>query len=283
MNLRIYLHIILSVLWLGLTAYSCEDKKDITPDPTRTYQTPEPITLHQEKTKEIQSSKGSYTILDSLPHSTDAFTQGLTYHEEKLIETTGLIGQSKINIINPTDGKVLDYVNLPLSAFGEGNIILDDTLYVITYKNQVLYKYTYPDLKKVSEVGYYGEGWGLTKYDGQILMSNGTNMLTFRNPNTFTIIRSLPVIRNGRSIYYINELETVGKYLYANIWGEDHIIQIDIKTGMVKREWDMRELRYGQMDNHAAEVLNGIAYNPTDSTFFVTGKNWDQIYLLELR
>ncbi len=31
------------------------------------------------------------------------------------------------------------------------------------------------------------------------------------------------------------------------------------------------------------EVLNGIAYNPSTKTVFITGKNWDKMFEIKLK
>lgn len=273
----IYLGIALTMLM----GFACTEEDTAPKSEPRELKIPDKITLiEEEKTKE--PSIGSFILVDSIPHDNSAFTQGLSLREGKLIETTGLIGMSKIKIIDAATGKVDNYVNLPLGIFGEGNTLIDDTLYVITYKNQVMYKYSYPSLDMISETSYYGEGWGLDSYQDELVMSNGTSTLFFRNPTTFETTRTMSVTRSGISIHYINELEVVDSQIYANIWGEDVIVLINGQNGAVERIWDMSTLRYGQEDNKAAEVLNGLAYDSKRNRFYLTGKNWNQIYIVEL-
>jgi glutamine cyclotransferase len=221
---------------------------------------------------------GTFTLIDSIPHSVASFTQGLTYYNGKLIETTGLTGLSEINIIEPESGDIVKSKNLPLFIFGEGNTIINDTLYIITYKNQVLYKYSYPDLEVISELSYAGEGWGLTYLGQDILFSDGSSILKVRSKSDFRVKSNISVTLNGTSVFGLNELETVGEAVYSNIWGEDRIIKIDIASGNVKTVFDFSSLRLGQTNNRYAEVLNGIAYNAKDDIFYITGKNWNHIY-----
>lgn len=237
---------------------------------------------NQSDTSTDSYTLGTFTLIDSIPHSVTAFTQGLTYYKGKLIETTGLTGLSDINIIEPESGEVAVSNNMPLFIFGEGNTIINDTLYVITYKNQVLYKYSYPDLEVISELSYAGEGWGLSVLGEDILFSDGSSTLKVRSKSDFRIKSNISVTLNGSSVFGLNELETVGDVVYANIWGEDQIIKIDIASGKVKTVYDFSSLRIGQTNNRYAEVLNGIAYNPKDDIFYITGKNWNHIYKVKL-
>jgi glutaminyl-peptide cyclotransferase len=256
------------------------DKKGKKGDRSAKYEVPDQIEI-QQTSQPASPSKGTFKLIDSLPHSTDAFTQGLTYRDGKLIETTGLVGQSKINIIDAATGKVEKSVELPLGIFGEGNTLAGDTLYVISYKNQVMMKYHYPSLDKISTTSYYGEGWGLTYFNDELVMSNGTSTLFFRDPESFDLLKTQAITYASISKHYINELEATDDYIYANIWGDDEVMQIDARKGTVERIWDLSTLRYGQVDNNAAEVLNGVAFDSIRNLFYITGKNWDQIYLLK--
>ena len=80
----------------------------------------------------------------------------------------------------------------------------------------------------------------------------------------------------------LNELEYVRGEIYANVWHTDRIARISPETGRVVRWIDLRGLMSGGFKLDAEAVLNGIAHDPARNRLFVTGKNWPQLYEIEI-
>ena len=131
--------------------------------------------------------------------------------------------------------------------------------------------------KKTGELTYQGEGWGLCHDGRQLVMSDGSDKLTFRQPSDFSIARTLPVTMDGRPVTNLNELECVEGVVYANVWMTDTIVRIDAKTGRVLAQIDAAGLLSPE-DRVGVDVLNGIAYDPSDQTFLITGKQWPKLF-----
>jgi glutamine cyclotransferase len=113
-------------------------------------------------------------------------------------------------------------------------------------------------------------------------MSDGTNSLTFLNPNTLRPTRIVNVTENGIPRDSLNELEFINGYIYANIWLNDHIVKIDPVNGNVVGRLDLTALtRDAVSENPNADALNGIAYDSCTKKIFVTGKMWKNIYEIE--
>ena len=133
-------------------------------------------------------------------------------------------------------------------------------------------------------LSYEGEGWGLC-YDPQsqlLVMSNGSDVLTMREPGTLAAVSTLSVTRNGQPVYDLNELECVDGFVYANVWRSDEILQIDKQTGVVTAvyntaDWLTAEQR-AQLGNATEDVLNGIAHDPATGNFYITGKRWPWLF-----
>ena len=215
-------------------------------------------------------------ILDSIPHETTHFTQGLSFDGKEIIETTGLYGKSGL-YRRTLDGSVLDSARLEERYFGEGSVVLGDEIYYLTWKSRKAFIYGRKPFKKKGEFRIPTEGWGLTLWQDQLLMSNGSDELLQIAPGGFGVSGNIKV-RDGRySIKLLNELEVVGNILYANIWQTDLIAVIELPSGNVLRYIDFSKKAGEIRDRYpGVDVLNGIAYD--GKNFWITGKLWPQIY-----
>jgi len=215
-------------------------------------------------------------ILDSVPHEMSHFTQGLSFDGKEMIETTGLYGKSGL-YRRTLEGKILDSARLEERYFGEGSVVLGDEIYYLTWKSHKAFIYGRKPFKYKGEFRIPTEGWGLTLWQDQLLMSNGTDELLQIAPGGFAVSGNIKV-RDGRySIKLLNELEVVGNTLYANIWQTDLIVEIELPSGKVLRYIDFSK-KAGEIRERfpGVDVLNGIAYDGKD--FWITGKLWPQIY-----
>lgn len=223
-------------------------------------------------------------ILNTYPHDTSAFTQGLVYHDGYLYESTGRLGESTLRKVEIETGKVLTTIPLSEDLFGEGLTMVGDQFYQITWKSGVGFVYN-KDLQLVKQFDYSGQGWGLA-YDGKhIILSDGAAALRFFNPGTFEEVGQVFVKYGVTRLIELNELEFVDGLLYANKWHEDVIYVIDPKTGDVKAKAIATNLlkdneRPGWEDDGS---LNGIAYNPDKGTFYITGKKWPKLFEVRFR
>jgi glutaminyl-peptide cyclotransferase len=229
-----------------------------------------------------KNKNARYEIVRTFPHDKNAYTQGLYYHEGTLYESTGGYGESTIRKVNPISGQVIKRRDIPNRYFGEGITILNNKLYFLTWLEKTCKLINMETLETEKTFSYFGEGWGLTD-DGQMLIkSDGTNNLSFIDPDDFSIIKTVSVFDGRSPVRYLNELEYVNGYVYANVWQLDKIAIIDPLSGNLKYWLDLSELRSYVMHNPDAEVLNGIAYIPDTDTFIVTGKNWDYYFEIKI-
>jgi glutamine cyclotransferase len=223
----------------------------------------------------------SVNVVNKYHHSVSAFTQGLVYNNGLLYESTGIYGQSIIKVTEFPSERILMRITLPETYFGEGLTLLGDNLYQITWKENAGFVYNL-DLEEVRSFTYHGEGWGLTSDDVHLIMSNGSSTISYHDPDTFEIIRTIDVVYDGNPVHNLNELEHLNGVIYANIWHQDQVVMIDSEDGAVVGWVEMGSLR-NFLDPHGEiDVLNGIAYNPDNDTFYVTGKLWPNIFEVEL-
>jgi glutamine cyclotransferase len=221
-----------------------------------------------------------YRVVAEYPHDRDAFTQGLVYADGVLYEGTGLNGESELRRVELETGEVLQSVALEEQHFGEGIALLGNRIYQLTWQSQTAFVYDRETFEPVGTLSYPTEGWGLTTDGERLIMSDGTSRIVFRDPETFAELGSIDVQDSGQPIPNLNELEYIDGEIWANVWQSDVIARIDPATGRVTGWINLA----GLLERRArqADVLNGIAHDPTTGRLFVTGKLWPRIFEIEL-
>lgn len=219
-------------------------------------------------------------ILETYPHDPEAFTQGLLWHEGRLYESTGLHGHSTLREVELETGRVLRTHALGRDYFAEGLALVGDELIQLTWQEEIAFVYRVGDFSPLRRIPYDGEGWGLS-YDGtHLVMSDGSDQLTFRDPATLRVVRRVTVHDMRSSIDQINELEHVGGMVWANVWQTHRILRIDTRNGRVTGMVDAAHLLTDE-EELEADVLNGIAWIPEREHFVITGKNWPHLFEVE--
>jgi glutaminyl-peptide cyclotransferase len=220
-------------------------------------------------------------VVRTLPHDRAAFTQGLLLFDDKLYESTGRYGQSTLRRVDRDSGSVEASVPLDRQFFGEGLARVGGHLVQITWQNGRAFYWNLTSFKQEREVTYEGEGWGLC-YDGRrLVMSDGSDKLSFRDAETFAKTGEISVKRAGVAVRNLNELECTDGVVYANIWQDTHIVRIDPGTGEVTAWIDASNL-LSPDERAGADVLNGIAAIPGSHNLLITGKLWPHIFEVEL-
>lgn len=241
-------------------------------------------TARVELVSDIQPKLLNYTIVNTFPHDVKAFTEGLEFYKDTLMESTGQKGASYFKKFDYKTGKVFKQVDIDAQYFGEGITTINNKTYQLTWQSGVGFIYDANTLKKLKTFDYDKkiEGWGMTN-DGQfIYQSDGTEKIWKMNPETQKMIDYINVYTESSKIKSINELEWIDGKIYGNIWQKDAIAIINPISGSVEAVLNLSDLRK-QVKNSEAEVLNGIAYNPKTKTIFVTGKNWDKMFEIKVQ
>jgi glutaminyl-peptide cyclotransferase len=227
--------------------------------------------------------KYTYEVVNTFPHDRNAFTQGLEFHDGKLLESTGEEGHSSLRRVVLETGQIEQKVDVPPPYFAEGITLLNGKIYQLTWQHQIGFIYDASTFEKKGEFKYEGEGWGLTNDGSSLIMSDGTNRLKFLDPDNFSVKRVIVVMAGKVPIDSLNELEYVQGQIYGNIWHDNRIAIIDPQTGRVTGAVDMTGLlRPGEVSDEEA-VLNGIAYDATSQRLFVTGKLWPKLFEIQLK
>lgn len=224
-----------------------------------------------------------YQILQTSPHDTRIFTQGLLVQGDTLVETSGLYGQSFIIRYDQHTGAQRQFKRFPARYFAEGVAGYQGHLYVLTWKAGVLMQLDEQSLAVVGTRQYDGEGWGLTHNNRHFIVSNGSDRLQFRDLKTFKSVRELRVVDPDRTWENLNELEFADGLIWANVWQSSNILAIDPEDGRVRGILNLSRLSDVNNTRPGDSVLNGIAYNPATGTYWVTGKLWPNRYEIRIQ
>ena len=219
-------------------------------------------------------------VIAEFPHNPRHFTQGLEIYKGELYEGTGQKNSSFIAKIDLNSGEVKKQKFLNPDYFGEGITILNDEIYQLTWMEGTCFVYSLDSFTVKRQFNYDGEGWGICNNGKELIMSDGSNRLTFRDPQNFKILRTIQVYSNLGAQLKLNELEYVDGKIYANIWTQNKIVVIDAGTGRILAEVDATELM--NRGRNGGEVLNGIAYDQAAKKFYFTGKYWSKLLHAEL-
>jgi glutaminyl-peptide cyclotransferase len=224
-----------------------------------------------------------YRVVNVFPHDENAFTQGLFFRDGWLYESTGRRGASSIRKVHIDTGRVGQQYDFERRYFGEGIVDWEDRLIAVTWEAGQGFVFGIDEFDERERFNYAGEGWGLTRNDTHIIMSDGTPVLRFLDPDTLETEETLTVMLNGEPLQYLNELEWIDGEIYSNVWTTNVIVRIDPDSGNVTSVIDLAGLlpstdrRPGHTD-----VLNGIAYDAARDRLFVTGKNWPKLFEIDL-
>ncbi|QEE30932.1 glutaminyl-peptide cyclotransferase [Terriglobus albidus] len=223
-----------------------------------------------------------YRIIATYPHATDNYTEGLFYRDGMFYEGTGREGDSRLVVTDPATGKVLQQTTtLPSQFFGEGIVDWGANLYQWTWQTHAGFVYDRFSLQPIRRFTYEGEGWGMTRSSQEIITSDGSAKLSFRDPITFKVRRTITVRDGGRPVTQLNELEFIKGAIYANVWHSDRIARISPATGRVLGWIDLTGILPADQRRDSESVLNGIAYDAKQNRIFVTGKNWPKIFEIQ--
>ncbi|MDO1500930.1 glutaminyl-peptide cyclotransferase [Winogradskyella maritima] len=227
----------------------------------------------------------TYDIVNTYPHDITSYTQGLEFYNGELYESTGQYGESKLRKLDYNTGEVLQNKLLSNAFFAEGLSVLNDNIYQLTWKENtgIIYNVNTFEKKGIFRYGESKEGWGLCNDGTNLYKSDGTEQIWTLTTDDFTEASKIEAYTHTGKIKSLNELEWINGKIYANIYQENGVVVINPKNGAVEKVIDFSPLKELVTQHPELDVLNGIAYNPTTETIFVTGKNWDKLFEVTIR
>jgi glutaminyl-peptide cyclotransferase len=107
------------------------------------------------------------------------------------------------------------------------------------------------------------------------------------NPEDLRVKTTISVNDNGGPIGYLNELEYIDGFIYANVYEKEQILKIDPSSGhvvgMINLTGLVQNVAPGYIPEPMDEVLNGIAYDSTSKKLLITGKRWPKMIEIQLK
>ena len=237
---------------------------------------PESLIVAQRKPAPVQS----YKVIAKFPHDTSSFTQGLVFASDgQLYESTGLEGESTLRRVDIATGQTLQKIDVPSQYSAEGLALVGDELLQLTWQHRLGFVYDRKTFKQKRTFPYKTEGWGIA-YDGaaRLVMSDGSDTLSFLDPKSLAVTKTLRVQEAGNPIGNLNELEWIEGEIWANVWMTDRIARISPNTGEVNAWIDLSSLYPASQRMPPADVMNGIAYDKATRRIYITGKKWPRLY-----
>ncbi len=237
-----------------------------------------------------------FTIINSYPHDTAAFTQGLEIYKGVFIESTGLFGRSSLRKVDIKSGRISKNQKMDSVIFAEGVTVFNDTIYQLSWENHLIFMYEVNNFKSLGKLPWSGEGWGITHDSISLIISEGSDKLYFVEPGTLKPRKVVSVKDQFGAVNNLNELEYIDGFIYANRWQYDYIVKIDPNSGFVVGTINLQDFlqrnsktdlgylkKAGSTAEQSGAVLNGIAYNKNDKTIFITGKLWPEVFEIKLQ
>lgn len=234
--------------------------------------------------KQKEPVRYGYKIVNTFPHDHQAYTQGLFWYEGALYESTGEYGYSSLRRVELTTGRIMQRLDLSHEYFAEGATILDGEIYQQTWMEQKVFVYDADTFEKTREFDLEKreEGWGITTDGEKLYTSDGTANIAVRNPADFGVERNIVIRNAGNPVQNINELEWIDGKIWANVWMTSEIVIIDPATGRVEGVIDFTGIERNLALTPMTDVMNGIAYDSATKRIFVTGKNWNRLFEIEI-
>lgn len=232
--------------------------------------------------KKSKAVRTKVKVLAEYPHDTRSYTQGLYIKDGVMYESSGGYGKSYFSIVDRESGKWLRKWKFMNRYFLEGACTFGDNIYILTWNEHTCFVYSLSNpenkFRKIGTATYQTEGWGLTASDTELIMSDGSSTLMFLDPSSFYCTRKVQVTLDGRAVSLLNELEYIEGKIWANVYYSDIILVIDPQSGTVERVIECDGLLPESLRTRETDVLNGIAYDSSDGSVYITGKCWPRLY-----
>jgi len=242
------------------------------------------LTVNIELKSAVKPALFTYKVLNTYPHDTTSYTQGLEYHNGRFLESTGEYGESTLRWVNLETGKAEKKIKFDEKYFAEGSTLIDGKVIMLTWKENIGFVYDAKTFAQLKTFPYQNsrEGWGLTHDDAKLIKSDGTSRIWFLNKDTYLEERFIDVYDNNGQVNQLNELEYIDGKIYANIYQTDKIAVIDPKNGIVLQYLNLAGILPAKDKFANTDVLNGIAWDAAGKRLFVTGKKFDKLFHISL-
>ena len=240
------------------------------------------VSTHITVVSDISPEQKKVKVIKKYTHDVTAYTQGLIFKNGFMYEGTGQYGESMLKKIDLNKNDLIQSYNLPKEVFGEGIVEHSNKIYQLTWQSKRAFVYDLKTFELIHEFVYDTEGWGITNYGDNLIMSDGTQNLYILDPESFSTIEQLQVYDNIGPIHNLNELEWINGKIWANVYLTNTIVIINPKTGFVEQKLDLRNLVPDTYADPHDNVLNGIAYDEKSDKIYVTGKRWPVLYEIKI-
>ncbi len=244
-------------------------------------------------------------VIRQVPHPGRGFTQGLLSEGGTVWESVGNYRQSELRRYalardksggrsgTPGDaGGTLDgRVKLAPEYFAEGICRVGDSIWQLTWKELVAFRWDAVSMTLRDKVRFNREGWGMCAVVApvpsgelttpEVVTSNGTGELVRRDPETLEQRGIVHVRCQGARVQWLNDLTWAEGLVWANVAGTNCLAGIDLASGEVTDIVDAGAAAERHWGDPQA-IMNGIAATTAPGEFLLTGKTWRSIRQVRL-
>jgi glutamine cyclotransferase len=182
-------------------------------------------------------------------------------------------------------------VRLGPEFFAEGICRVGDSIWQLTWKELVAFRWDANSLTLRDKVRFNREGWGMCAVDApgpsgelttpEVVTSAGTGELVRRDPDTLEPREIVHVRCQGVRLQGLNDLTWADGLVWANVFGTNCLAGIDLASGEVTDVVDATAAAELYRRDPQA-IMNGIAATATSGEFLLTGKTWRSIRQVRL-
>jgi len=217
------------------------------------------------------------TVESTLPHPTDARTEGLEVYDGMIYEGTGPPGRSELRESDARTGGLARATPLPEGLQGGGITVIGSLVWQLTRRGGVALQWNRGTLNAGGRVPWAGAGDGLCHDEDRLIASDGSNRLRVFGRNGTDTGEVIDVRLLDEPLAGLAELECTSGAILANVSGTAWIVVIDPRSGVVRAAIDLSPVVPAEVRDDPAKAANGIALLPGTESYLVTGRSWPSL------
>lgn len=228
---------------------------------------------------------GQWQLIERIARPANHFTQGLVFVDGRLYESVGMRGRSALIAYQADHQTIAKQVANRADVHAEGLVFLNGRFYQGSWQSREIFVFDRELNQLVTLTAPSKEVWGLTTDGQDLIITDSSDQLLFLDPQTAALKKTVTVFDKANNRWHwLNELEWIDGFIFANIWHSNIVVKIDPASGEVVDQYDFSELTKKMFPflPKGEQVLNGLAWQPHTKALWLTGKEWPFWFSVQL-